>query len=76
MFIYSNNNNNNSQGTQAKRQLTLEWSGNAVNTLRLPKYSKLCGHVWNVTGCGLTVDGSADAVIKPQGMPNYECPPP
>ncbi len=31
---------------------------------------------WRVTGCGLTLDGTDDHVVKPQGMPAYAPPAP
>ena len=59
---------------QAKRRLTLQWLGRAMTTINGAEYTKLHNHCWLRTGCGLTLDGSHDAGVLPQGMTGYKVP--
>ena len=57
-----------------KRKLTLQWLGKATSKIHQKQYDKLHNHCWVRTGCGLTVDGSTDEEVKPQGMSDYKPP--
>ena len=44
--------------------------------LNQPKYDKLRNACWTATGCLLTADGSDDHLVKPEGLPEFQVPPP
>ena len=48
----------------------------AWNVLSTSKYDKLRRKCWMKTGCLITADGSEDHLIKLEGLPEYQVPPP
>ena len=59
-----------------RRVLITHWVGNAWKMLNQPKYDKLRNACWTATGCLLTADGSDDHLVKPEGLPEFQVPPP
>lgn len=59
-----------------RRILITEWAGKAWEKLSEPKYDNLRNSCWTKTGCLMTADGSDDNFIKPEGLPDYNVPPP
>ena len=68
----------NSTGFTAKerRILISNWAGEAYNVLVGQKYEKFCYHQFEKTGCLITADGSEDTKITPEGLKDYNVPPP
>jgi len=59
-----------------RRILITHWVGNAYNQLMSDEYSKTRYRCFEKTGCLITVDGSEDDKISPEGLTNYVVPPP
>ena len=59
-----------------RRVLITNWAGEAWKKLTSAKYESLLRQCWERTGCLITADGSEDEKIKPEGLPNYQVPPP
>ena len=60
-----------------RRILITNWCGEAWKKLTTSgKYDTFLRGCWERTGCLITADGSEDAKIKPEGLPNYVVPPP
>ena len=56
--------------------LITKWAGNAYHQLNRPSYEKFWWRLFEKTGCLITVDGSEDGKINPEGLPNNKVPPP
>ena len=62
----------NSFTAMERRILLTHWSGEAWNKFTTDeKYEQVRWNAFERTGCLLTVDGSVDHLIKPEGLPNY-----
>lgn len=59
-----------------RRILLTHWTGEAFEKLKHPKYDHSRWKCFERTGCLITVDGSDDDKIKPEGMKDYIVPPP
>lgn len=59
-----------------RRILITHWVGEAYKTLLDSKYETFRHRMFEKTGCLLTADGSGDHLVTPEGLPNYEVPPP
>ena len=59
-----------------KRILITKWVGAAFRKLTSAKYDAYRRRMFEKTGCLLTVDGSEDQRVAPEGLPNYCCPAP
>lgn len=59
-----------------RRVLITWWVGKAWEKLNSDKYDKLRMSCWQKTGCLITANGDDDALIKPEGLPDYIVPPP
>ena len=59
-----------------RRVLITWWVGKAWEKLHSDKYDKLRMSCWQKTGCLMTANGDDDALIKPEGLPDYTVPPP
>ena len=61
---------------QARRELTLEWLGDAWQRIFEDGYKRMRECAWEATGSLITADGSDDDKIAPQGLPNWPGPHP
>ena len=59
-----------------RRILITHWAGEAYNKLSTSSYDNFRKRMWQKTGCLITADGSDDNLIQPEGIQNYEVPPP
>ena len=60
-----------------RRILITRWAGEAWRRICTEeKYDSIRYKCWLNTGCLITADGSDDSLIKPEGLPNYQVPPP
>ena len=59
-----------------RRILICDWVSRAHEKLQDPKYDRFRRLCFERTGGLITADGSDDALIKPEGMPDYSVPPP
>ena len=59
-----------------RRGLLTHWDGNATGKLFAENYDKVRYRCFEKTGCLITVDGSADDKINPEGLKNYVAPQP
>ena len=59
-----------------RRILITHWVGNVWATLYSPEYENLGKRCWEKTGCLVTADGFEDNKIRPEGLKDYEIPPP
>ena len=73
---FNNDGNENPFTAKERRILITHWAGEAWKKLNESKYDQLCWRCWGATGALITADGSEDKKIKPEGLPNYEVPPP
>ena len=69
--------NNEKPYTAKERRISItQWTGKAWEKLSSCKYDSLRLHCWMKTGCLITADGSDDVSIKPEGLSDYQVPPP
>ena len=61
---------------QMKRELSMEWLGDAWQKIFEDKYKKLRTSAWKCTGSLISADGSDDHKIVPQGLANWPGPHP
>ena len=61
---------------QMRRELSMEWLGDAWQQLFEDKYRKLRTSAWEATGSLISADGSDDHKIVPQGLANWPGPHP
>ena len=59
-----------------RRILITQWCGEAYKKLCQPTYDAFRLQLWRKTGGLLTADGSDDGLVKPEGLADYEVPPP
>ena len=59
-----------------RRILITHWVGEAHLKLQEPKYDRFRRLCFEKTGCLITADGSDDALIKPEGLPDFVVTPP
>ena len=59
-----------------RRILISHWAGEAWDKLSSEKYDSFREGIWQTTGCMVTVDGTNDKKIKPEGLAQYTVPPP
>ena len=59
-----------------RRILIVCWVGEAYEELLSSEYDHLRWRVFEKTGCLMTADGSDDNLITPEGLPDYQMPPP
>ena len=59
-----------------RRILISHWAGEAWDKLSSEKYDSFREGIWQTTGCMMTVDGTNDEKIKPEGLAQYTVPPP
>ena len=61
---------------QMRRELSMEWLGDAWQQIFEEKYKKLRTSAWEATGSLISADGSDDHKIVPQGLANWPGPHP
>ena len=61
---------------QMRRELSMEWLGDAWQQIFEDKYKKLRTSAWEATGSLISADGSDDHKIMPQGLANWPGPHP
>ena len=59
-----------------KRILVTRWVGNAYRSLIDADWDNLRYRLFQKTCCLLTADGTDDYLVRPEGIPNCEIPPP
>ena len=69
-------NNTDPFSAKERRILIIHWAGQAYEKLTSPEYDKFRWRLWEKTGCLITVDGSDDNKIHPEGLPDYNVPEP
>lgn len=57
-----------------RRILISHWAGEAWDKLSSEKYDSFREGIWQTTGCMMTVDGTNDEKIKPEGLVQYTVP--
>ena len=58
-----------------RRILITHWVGQAWDRVTGADYKSSLWRFFQKTGCLITADGSEDALIQPEGLPNYAIPP-
>ena len=61
---------------QMRRELSMEWLGDALQQIFEDKYKKLRTSAWECTGSLISAGGSDDHKIVPQGLANWPGPHP
>ena len=64
------------QFTASERRIMITyWVEEAFNALVNERYDRFRREMFGRTGCLLTVDGSGDDLVRPEGLPGYNVPP-
>ena len=64
------------QFTPSERRIQItHWVEEAYNALINERYDRFKREIFGRTGCLLTVDGSGDDLVRPEGLPGYNVPP-
>ena len=59
-----------------RRILISQWVSQAFEELKKPEYDNMRRRCFQKTGCLMTIDGSDDEFIQPEGLVNYKPMPP